>query len=65
MAYDHTVSLSRKDGSEKKFHIYGRPTPKPDDVITLPVDGRPIKARISGRSRDDEMTADEMTAVET
>jgi hypothetical protein len=65
MAYDHTVSFTRKDGSRRIFHVYGRPTPRRDDVITLPVDGRPIKARILRRIHDNETQADEVVAVET
>jgi hypothetical protein len=66
MANDHTVSLTRKDGSRRTFHIYGRSTPKRDDVITLPVDGRLIKARILRSIHDNETQADEaVAAVET
>ena len=65
MAHDHMVSLTRKDGSRRIFHVYGRPLPKSDEVITLPVDGRPIKARILRSVRDTDTRADEAVAVET
>jgi non-ribosomal peptide synthetase component E (peptide arylation enzyme) len=65
MAYDHMVSLTRIDGSRRIFHVHGRPTPKRDEVITLPVDGRPIKAQILWSVRDPETQADEAVAVET
>jgi hypothetical protein len=64
MAYDHTVSLTRRDGSRRTFHVYGRPLPKRDEVITLPVDGRPIKARILESIHHTE-AADEAVALET
>jgi hypothetical protein len=38
--------LTREDGSKKHFRIYGRPTPNVGDIVTLPIDGRLIKARI-------------------
>lgn len=65
MAYDHMVSLTREDESRRIFHVYGRPLPKRDEVITLPVDGRPIKARILSSVRDPDTQADEAIAVET
>jgi hypothetical protein len=43
---EHDVLLTRKDGSAKHFRIYGRSTPKVGDIVTLPVDGQLIKARI-------------------
>ena len=46
MRYDHDVVLEGKEGSIRSFRIYGQPTPKEGDLITLPVDGLPIKARI-------------------
>jgi hypothetical protein len=64
MAYDHMVSLTRTDGSRRIFHVCGRPLPKGDDVITLPVDGRAIKARILRSVRDADTRADEAIAVE-
>ena len=47
----HDVVLKRMDGSVRNFRIYGRPTPNGGDTITLPVDGRLIRARVSGKSR--------------
>jgi len=46
----HDVVLKCKDGSVRNFRIYGRPTPNGGDTITLPVDGRLIRARVSGKS---------------
>ena len=46
MTSDHGVSLTRKDGSIRIFHVYGRQPPNRDEEITLPVDGRLIKARV-------------------
>jgi hypothetical protein len=46
----HDVVLIRTDGSVRNFRIYGRPTPKRGDTITLPVDGRLIRARVSVKS---------------
>jgi hypothetical protein len=43
----HDVVLTRTDGSVRKFRIYGRPMPDKGDVITLPVDGQLITARVS------------------
>jgi len=40
--------LTRKDGSVRILHIYGRRAPNSDDVITLPVDGKLISARVCG-----------------
>jgi len=51
MGNDYDVVLARKDGSVRNFHIYGQPAPKDGDVITLPVEGQLIKARISEPSQ--------------
>jgi hypothetical protein len=64
MANDHMVSLTRGDGSRRTFHVYGRPLPKRDEVITLPVDGRLIKARILQSPHHTE-AGDEAIALET
>ena len=40
------VLLTNKDGSTRHFRIYGRPTPKVGDIVTLSIDGQLIKARI-------------------
>jgi hypothetical protein len=42
----HDVLLVRTDGSKRIFRIYGRPLPERGETITLPVDGRSIKARV-------------------
>ena len=51
----HDVALSRRDGSIRKFRIYGRPMPGNGDIVTLPVDGRLITARVSARSENLEV----------
>ena len=43
---EHDVVLTRKDGSARHLRIYGRPTPNVGDIVSLPIDGRLIKARI-------------------
>jgi hypothetical protein len=43
----HDVLLLRSDGSKRIFRIYGRPLPESGQTITLPVDGRSIKARVT------------------
>jgi hypothetical protein len=43
---EHDILLTRKDGSAKHYRIYGRPAPKVGDVVTLPIDGQLIKARV-------------------
>jgi hypothetical protein len=43
----HDVLLVRSDGSNRFFRIYGRPLPESGETITLPVDGRLIKARVT------------------
>ena len=53
-ARTHDVLLSRGDGSIRKFRIYGRPMPGNGDIITLPVDGQLITARIRPPSDDPE-----------
>jgi hypothetical protein len=42
----HDVALARKDGSAKHFRIYGRSTSNVGDIVTLPVDGQIVKARV-------------------
>jgi hypothetical protein len=51
----HDVVLARRDGSTREFRIYGRPMPGYGDMITLPVDGQLIKARVTVRSEKPEM----------
>jgi hypothetical protein len=43
---EHDIVLTRKDGSTKHFRIYGGSTPNVGDIVTLPIDGQLIKARI-------------------
>lgn len=54
MGNDCDIVLTRKDGSVRNFHIYGRPSPKSGDVISLPIDGHLIKARINEPSQRSE-----------
>ena len=49
MTSTHDVVLTRTDGSVRNFRVYGRSTPNGGDTITLPVDGRLIKARVNGK----------------
>jgi hypothetical protein len=51
----HDVMLTRKDGSVRNFRVHDRPTPKDGDIITLPVDGQLIKARVSVPSERPQM----------
>ena len=45
MTYD--VVLTRKQGSARSnFRVYGRSIPKTGELITLPLDGKAIKARV-------------------
>ncbi len=66
MSNDYDVVLTRKDGSVRNFRIFGQPTPSGGDIITLPVDGRVIKARINEPSYGSEMdqSVDHADAVE-
>ena len=43
---EHDVLLTRQNGSKKHFRIYGQPIPHIGDIVTLPIDGHLIKARI-------------------
>jgi hypothetical protein len=54
-AVTHDVLLACRDGSKRKFRVYGRPMPGYGDVITLPVDGQAIRARVTERSDKPEM----------
>ena len=53
---NHDLLLTRKDGSVRCFRIYDWPTPKVGDVVTLPIDGRPIKARVQASERRPELS---------
>ena len=50
MTDTHDVVLIRNDGSLRNFRVYGRPIPNAGETITLPVDGRLIRARVSAKS---------------
>jgi hypothetical protein len=50
------VLLARCNGRAKKFRIYGRPRPEMGDILSLPVGGRLIKARIVVSSAKAEAT---------
>ena len=54
-AMTHDVVLARRDGSIRKFRIYGRPMPRQGDTITLPVDGQLITARVNAPSENPEV----------
>jgi hypothetical protein len=43
---EHDILLTRKDGSARRFRIYGSGRPNLGDIVTLPIDGRMIKARV-------------------
>jgi len=43
---EHDLLLRRRNGSAKYFRIYGRSTPNVGEIVTLPIDGQMIKARI-------------------
>ena len=51
----HDVLLAWRDGSKRKFRVYGRPMPRYGEVITLPVDGQLIRARVTVSSDQPEM----------
>ena len=52
---DHDLRLTRKDGSIRYLHIYDRPTPKEGDIVTLPIDGRLVKASVKGTPEEPEI----------
>ena len=54
-AMTHDVLLACGDGSKRKFRVYGRPMPEAGDEITLPVDGRLIRARVTVSSDQPEI----------
>jgi hypothetical protein len=54
---EHDLLLRRKDGSVRCFRVYDRPMPKDGDTITLPIDGRSIKASVKGSPKEPEMAA--------
>jgi hypothetical protein len=54
-AVTHDVLLVRGNGSKRRFRIFGRPMPAHGNMITLPVDGHLIRARVTVRSEAAEM----------
>ena len=48
---EHDVVLTRKDGSIRHFRIYGGVRPHAGEVVTLPINGKPVKARIDKAGR--------------
>jgi hypothetical protein len=63
-ARTHDVVLARRDGSIRKFRIYGRPMPRNGDSISLPVDGRLITARVNPPSNPEVVKAVDYEARE-
>jgi len=59
-AMTHDVVLARRDGSIRKFRIYGRPMPGYGDNITLPVDGQLTTARVRAPSENNPEVVNEM-----
>jgi hypothetical protein len=51
----HDVALTRKDGSLRNFRVYGLSSLENGDIITLPVDGQLIKARVSAPPKRPEI----------
>jgi len=43
---EHDVVLTRQDGSKTHFRIYGQPIPNVGDIVTLPINGHLIEARV-------------------
>ena len=56
MSYDYDVVLRCKDGSVRNFRIYGQPKPNGGDIISLPIEGRVVKARIGESSQGSEIS---------
>ena len=67
-AVTHDVVLTRGDGSQRKFRVYGRPMPGYGDTITLPVEGQVIRARVTVSSdkpkKDQSVDAELVELVE-
>ena len=53
---DHDLRITLKDGSIRYFHVYDRPTPNEGDIVTLPIDGRLVKASVKGTPEEPETT---------
>ena len=60
---EHDVVLARKDHFTKYLRIYGRTTPSVGDIITLPIGGQLVKARV-GQSVDHHSDAVEFEEFE-
>ena len=60
----HDLLLARADGSKRKFRIYGRPMPEPGDIVTLPVDGELIKARVSSSAEPEAASSVDAQVLE-
>ena len=43
---EHDVVLTCSDGSVRNFRIYGRAALRVGEIVTLPIDGKLIRARI-------------------
>jgi hypothetical protein len=64
-AMEHDLVLTRKDGSVRCFRIYDRPLPKDGEIVTLPIDGRSIKASVTGApKRPETVKVADVEAVE-
>jgi hypothetical protein len=64
MTYDHSVVLTRKDGSARCFRVYGRPTPNKGDIINLPIGGHLVKARIRATNERDTVRSEVAESVD-
>jgi hypothetical protein len=66
MSSDYDVVLIRKDGSVRNFRIFGEPSPHAGEVISLPVDGRIVKAQIGASPQEStaSQSVDAARAVE-
>jgi hypothetical protein len=53
---DHDIRLERKDGFIRYFRVYGRPVPKEGEIVTLPIDGKLVRASVKGSLQEPEAT---------
>jgi hypothetical protein len=61
----HDVIVTRADGSVRKFRIFGRAALHAGEMVTLPIDGRLVKARIDKTSGAESVgTVDRVDTVE-
>ena len=51
---EHDLRLTRKDGSVRYFRFYDRQIPKDGEIITLPIDGQPIRASVKASLEEPE-----------